>query len=180
MADLESRTPNGFLVFLGSAAALAVVAIVFGGAISREPKMDLVEQKRAQQRIDTREKLDKAVQEQLGTVDWVDKAKGVVRLPVDDAVKLVAAELAAKKPAPSQVKVEPPLPMPPPFDPNAAEPPPPALPSSPQGADTIRFDSPIAAVPAPAAPAPVPPPATAPVRAEAPNPQPTVTPEPKK
>ena len=42
------------------------------------------------------------------------------------------------KPAPSQVKVEAPLPVFVP-DPNSKEPPPPLMPSAPQGADTIRF-----------------------------------------
>jgi hypothetical protein len=72
-------------------------------------------------------------------------------------MKVVATELAGKKPAPSQVKVDAPLPMPPPYDPNSKEPPISALPSSPQGADLIRFDPPAAppaAAPAgPAAPA---------------------------
>jgi hypothetical protein len=76
----------------------------------------------------------------------------VVRLPVDQAMKLVAADLAGKKPAPSTVKVDPPLPMPPPYDPNAAEPAPGALPSSPQGSDTIRFDPPVVAPSAAIAP----------------------------
>ncbi len=132
------------MIFAGSAAALALVVILFGEVIGAKPKVELVEQKRAKQRIETREKLEKAAHEQLTTVDWVDKTKGVVRLPVSDAMKLVAGELSAKKPAPSQVKVEPPLPMPAPFDPAAVEPPPPALPSSPQGADIIRFDPPVA------------------------------------
>jgi hypothetical protein len=71
----------------------------------------------------------------------VDQAKGVVRIPIEDAKKAVLAELKSKKVGPSQVKVDPWLPMPPPADPNAAEPPPPALTSAPQGADTIRFET---------------------------------------
>ena len=71
----------------------------------------------------------------------MDKAKGAVRVPVADVYTATVTELKAKKPAPSQVKVEPPLPMPV-IDPKATEPPPPALPSAPQGADTIRFAAP--------------------------------------
>lgn len=178
MVDNESRKPNGFYVVAGSAIALALVVIVFGEAVSARPKVELVETKRAQQRIETREKLEKAAQDQLATVDWVDKSKGVVRLPVDNALKLVAVELKAKKPAPSQVKVEPPLPMPPAFDPNAAEPPPPALPSSPQGADIIRFDPPAPVIAASETPVSNPAPAEIPNRP--PLIQPTETPEPKK
>ena len=69
------------------------------------------------------------------------ESKGVVRLPIADAKKVALSELQAKKPAPSSVKVEPPLPMPV-IDPNATEPPPPALTSAPQGADTIYFPAP--------------------------------------
>lgn len=157
----EVRTPNAFLVFLGAAAAIGVVIIIVGGLVARRPaRADDVELRRAKQRMEAREKLDKAADEQLTTADWVDKAKGVVRLPVEDAIKLVATELAGKKPAPSQVKVDPPLPMPPPYDPNSKEPPIAPLTSSPQGADTIRFDP-------PAAP-PAPPPAASPAAAIAP------------
>ena len=152
MADLHTRTPNGFVVFAGSAAALAVVIVIVACSLSSGKKEDVVDRKRADQRIAAREALDKAANEQLTTVDWADKAKGVVRLPVADAMKLVAVELKARKPAPSQVKIEPTLPMPPPYDPASTEPPVSALTSSPQGADTIRFDPPAPAVtnPAPA------------------------------
>ncbi len=165
MADSEARQPNAFLVFLGSAVAVTIVIIIVSGLVARKPKVETVDAKRGAQRIAVREKLDKAAHEQLSTADWLDKEKGVVRLPVEDAMKVVVAELAGKKPAPSQVKVDAPLPMPPPYDPKSKEPPISALPSSPQGADLIRFDPP--AVPpaaAPAAPvAPAPAAAVAPV-----------------
>lgn len=158
MADSEARTPNSFLVFLGSAVAITGVIIVVGGLVGKKPQIESVDAKRAQQRIEAREKLDKAAEEQLTTADWADKTKGVVRLPVSEAIRLVATELAAKKPAPSQVKVDAPLPMPPPYDPTSKEPPISALPSAPQGADTIHFAVPAAPAPvpapAPAAPAP--------------------------
>ena len=152
MADPHTRTPNSFVVFAGSAAVLAIVIVVVACSLSTGKKEDVVDKKRADQRIAAREALDKAANEQLTTVDWADKAKGVVRLPVADAMKLVAVELKARKPAPSQVKIEPTLPMPPPYDPASTEPPVSALTSSPQGADTIRFDPPAPAVtnPAPA------------------------------
>lgn len=152
MADSESRKPNAFLVFLGSAVVLTIVIVSVSGLVGSKPKVETVDLKRGQLRIEAREKLDQANLEQLTTATWVDKEKGVVRLPVDRAMNLVAADLAGKKPAPSTVKVEPPLPMPPPYDPNAAEPAPGALPSSPQGSDTIRFDPPVEAPSASIAP----------------------------
>jgi hypothetical protein len=102
------------------------------------------EDKRSAFRLKIKEDRAKDDSEKLTTVGWVDQAKGVVRVPIADAKKLVATELKAKKPAPSSVKVEPPLPMPV-IDPKATEPPPPALTSAPQGADTIYFPAPAAA-----------------------------------
>jgi len=172
MASDSPRTVNGFLIFLGSIAAFVgvIVIVVSLLAVNRNPGNE-IEKKRAEQRIATREKLDAEVEAKMHSSGWVDKAKGVAFVPVADAVPLAVAELRAKKPAPSQVKVDPVLPMPPPYDPNATEPAPPALTSSPQGADTVRFTAPAApeaaAPAAPAAPAPAP---TAPAPAAAPQP----------
>ncbi len=156
-SESPNRTPNGFVVFLGSAAAFVVVAAVFAGVLAAHKPVDEVDQKRAAQRLEARTKLDAEAQEKLNSLGWTDKAKGLAHVPIADAMAMVATELAAKKPAPSSVKVEPPLPMPV-VDPKSAEPPPAALPSAPQGADTIRFAAPAAAE-TPAAPAPVAPPA---------------------
>lgn len=171
MADSEVRQPNAFLVFLGVAAAIAVVIIIVGGLVARRPQVESVDARRAAQRIEARQKLDQADREALTTAAWVDKEKGVVRLPIEDAIKLAAKDLVGKKPAPSQVKVDPPLPMPPPFDPNSKEPPIAPLTSAPQGADILRFDPPAAPpVVEPAAP-PAPTPAAPPAAAVAPAPE---------
>ena len=173
--ESPTRTPNGLVVFLGTAAAFVVVAAVFAGAFAAKKPVNEVEQKRAAQRLETRTKLEAEALEKLNSLGWVDKAKGTVHVPISDAMTMVVAELTVKKPAPSSVKVEAPLPMPV-IDPKSAEPPPPALPSAPQGADTIRFALPAAeAAPAPApaepaAPAPAKPAATAPAPAAAPEP----------
>ena len=156
-SESPNRTPNGFVVVLGSAAALVVIAAVFVGALAVKKPGNEVEQKRAAQRVETRTKLEAEALAKLNSEGWADKAKGTVHVSIAEAMTLIVADLSAKKPAPSSVKVEAPLPMPV-IDPNATEPPPAALPSAPQGADTIRFAMPAAPVPAvaPAAPAPVP------------------------
>src|SRR5258707_8714802 len=135
---MATRTPNSFLVFCGSLLALLIVAALFVFSIAAGPRPSDLDTKRAEQRIAVRTKLEKEANDALTPEAWVDKAKGIVRVPVASVLAATAKELAAKKPAPSQVKVEPPLPMPV-IDPNATEPPMPALPSAPQGADTIRF-----------------------------------------
>ena len=168
-SETSHRTPNAFVVFLGTAAAFGVVALVFGGRLASHKPVDEVEAKRAAQRLEARTKLDTEAHAKLDSLGWVDKAKGTVHVPIADAMKLVVADLRAKKPAPSSVKVEAPLPMPV-ADPNSAEPPPAALPSAPQGADTVRFAQPAAAEP-PAPVAPIPP---APAKPAEPAPAPAV------
>jgi len=177
-SENSHRTPNAFVVFLGTAAAFGVVALVFGGTLAWKKPVDEVEAKRAAQRLEARTKLDTEAQAKLDSLGWVDKAKGTVHVPIADAMKMVVADLRAKKPAPSSVKVEAPLPMPV-ADPKSAEPPPAALPSSPQGADTVRFPAPAAkevpAAPAPVAPVPA---APAPEKPAAPAAAPAVPPAP--
>ena len=157
-SESPNRTPNGIVVFLGSAAAFVIVAALFAGALAKRAPVNEVEHRRAAQRIEARTKLEAEAQAKLNSEGWVDKAKGTVHVSINDAMTLVVADLTAKKPAPSSVKVEAPLPMPV-IDPASAEPPPAALPSAPQGADTVRFPLPAAAAPAPAAPVPAVPPA---------------------
>ena len=137
-SESTNRTPNGIVVFLGSAAAFVIVAAIFVIPLAWKKPVNEVENKRAAQRYETRTKLDAEAQEKLNSTGWVDKAKGTVHVPIADAMTMVVAELTAKKPAPSSVKVEAPLPMPV-ADPASNEPPPAALPSAPQGADTVRF-----------------------------------------
>ena len=173
-SESSNRTPNGFVVVLGSAAAFVVIAAIFAGALAKKKPGNEVEQKRAAQRYEARTKLETEALEKLNSEGWVDKAKGTVHVSIAEAMTLIVADLSAKKPAPSSVKVEAPLPMPV-IDPNSTEPPPPALPSAPQGADTIRFGLPAAApapvVPAAAAPA-APPAGPAPEKPAEPAPAP--------
>ena len=184
-SETPTRTPNSFVVFLGIAAAFVVVAAVFAASLAASNPVHEVELKRAAQRTATRAKLDAEALEKLNSLGWVDKAKGTVHVPIATAMSMVVAELTAKKPAPSSVKVEAPLPMPV-ADPKSAEPPQAAFPSAPQGADTIRFAVPVAvetpATPAPAAPAPAAPapekPAEAAPAPAVPPPAPAPAPEP--
>ena len=158
-SETPTRTPNSFVVFLGIAAAFVVVAAVFAASMAASKPVNEVELKRAAQRLETRAKLDAEALDKLNSLGWADKAKGTVHVPIATAMSMVVAELTAKKPAPSSVKVEAPLPMPV-ADPKSTEPPQAAFPSAPQGADTIRFALPVAvetpATPAPAAPVPAP------------------------
>src|SRR5215213_7729592 len=101
---MAARTSNAFLVFLGSVAALVLVAALLIWGIAAGPKPQDLDIKRANARIAVREKLEKETSALLTTEGWVDKAKGVVRVPVADVYTVTIAELKAKKPAPSQIK----------------------------------------------------------------------------
>ena len=79
-SESTNRTPNGIVVFLGSAAAFVVVAAIFIGALASKPQVNEVENKRAAQRYETRAKLEAEAQEKLSTTGWADKAKGTEAL----------------------------------------------------------------------------------------------------
>lgn len=179
-SDSQNRTPNPVVAFLGIAAAFVVVPAIFVGVLVAKKPVNEVEPRRAAQRIEIRTKLDAEALAKLNSEGWVDKAKGIAHVPIAQAMTMVVAELSAKKPAPSAVKVEAPLPMPV-ADPASTEPPPAALPSAPQGADTIRFALPAsapAAAPAPAVPAPEKPAEPAPAAPAIPPAAPAIPPAP--
>ncbi len=176
MALINShRPPSSLGTFVLGFACLAVfAAIVMAWAKSQAPKTDLVEVERANARVKKREELEKEWAGKLQTVAWVNKEKGEVQLPIDDAIKVIATELKAKKVVKTEVKV-PPAMQAPPVDPKSTEPPPPALPSAPQGADMVHFDDPFAPPPAPAAPpAPAPTTPAVPAPAAPPTPAPAI------
>jgi hypothetical protein len=134
--------PSGVTSILWALLSFALFAFVARIWVSKTGSGDIVADERSNKRIELRKKVDQDDSERLTKVAWVDKAKGVVHLPIGRAKELVVLELAAKKPAASSVALDPVLPTPPAYDPNATEPQPPALPSAPQGSDTIRFSAP--------------------------------------
>ena len=130
MADAESlrdvaRARAPFSAWLGMLLLFALFGIIVLAVIGPAPRGDTYEQKRAKAR---EEKL-KAVQEEaksLTSYGWIDKKKGVARIPIDRAMELTVAELAQKKPAPAGPIATPP----PPSAPAQAAPSPAAAPSA--------------------------------------------------
>jgi hypothetical protein len=79
-------------------AFFGLLALVVIGASARG---NSYEKKRAKVRA---EKLDALYKEKLAaitTYGWVDKGKGVVRIPVEEAMMITVAELSQKTPAPA-------------------------------------------------------------------------------
>jgi hypothetical protein len=75
--------------------------------VAASPRGNTYEKKRAKARA---EKLDAAQKESLNaltTYGWVDKSKGIARIPIVEAMGLTVTELAQKKPAPANPIVAP-------------------------------------------------------------------------
>jgi len=106
MADAESirqvaqsRAP--FSTWLGVVLLFALFGVIVLAVIGPAPRGDDYEQKRAKAR---EEKLKTARGEDakaLTSYGWIDKNKGVARIPVARAMELTVAELAQKKPEPA-------------------------------------------------------------------------------
>ena len=106
MADAESirqvaqsRAP--FSTWLGVVLLFALFGVIVLAVIGPAPRSDDYEQKRAKAR---EEKLKTAREEDakaLTSYAWIDKNKGVARIPVARAMELTVAELAQKKPEPA-------------------------------------------------------------------------------
>ena len=67
-------------------------------AVKASPRGSDYEKKRAEARAKKLEDAQKENLTALTTYGWVDKSKGVARIPINDAMKLTLAELAEKKP----------------------------------------------------------------------------------
>jgi hypothetical protein len=106
MADAESirqvtqsRAP--FSTWLGVVLLFALFGVIVLAVIGPSPRADDYEQKRAKAR---EEKLKTAREEDakaLTSYAWIDKNKGVARIPVGRAMELTLVELAQKKPEPA-------------------------------------------------------------------------------
>ena len=77
-------------------AFFGLLALVLLGAL---PRGNTFEEKRAKVRAEKLQAAQKQMLTALTAYGWVDKNKGVVRIPITDAMKLTVAELADKKPA---------------------------------------------------------------------------------
>jgi len=104
-----------------------VFGVIVLAVIGPSPRGSNYEQMRAQKRMERLKTLREESQKDLTTYAWVDKNKGVARIPIDRAMELTVAELAQKKPAPAGPIATPAVQTPP----TGASPAPPA---GPQGA----------------------------------------------
>src|SRR2546425_4521271 len=106
MADTQSArsiayTRAPFSTWLGIVLLFALFGLIVLAVIGPSPRGSDYEETRAKKRMEnlktTREDGEKA----LNTYAWVDKNKGVVRIPISRAIELTTTDLSKQKPAPA-------------------------------------------------------------------------------
>src|ERR1700675_4899267 len=95
----HSRVP--FSTWVGVVLLFALFGLIVVAIVGPSPRGDAYEQKRAKAREEKLKNLREEDIKALTTYGWMDKTKGVARVPIDHAMQLTVAELAQKKPAPA-------------------------------------------------------------------------------
>jgi hypothetical protein len=164
MADTQSApsiayTRAPFSTWLGIVCLFVLFGLIVLAVIGPSPRTSDYEETRAKKRMEKLKTLHEESQKELTTYAWVDKNKGVARIPIDRAMEVTVTDLAQKRPAPAGPIATPAAQT----APAGASPEPPA---SPQGAAVSSPPSSGAASPSPATQqspqAPSPAPATTP------------------
>ena len=106
MADTQSahniaysRAP--FSTWLGIVCLFVLFGLIVLAVIGPSPRTSDYEETRAKKRMEKLKTLHEESQKELTTYAWVDKNKGVARIPIDRAMEVTVADLAQKKPAPA-------------------------------------------------------------------------------
>ena len=94
-------SPAPFSTWLGIVLLFILFGVIVLAVIGPSPRGSDYEQTRAQKRMERLKTLREETLKELTSYAWVDKNKGVARIPVDRAMELTVAELAQKKPAPA-------------------------------------------------------------------------------
>jgi len=106
MADTQSVRTIGysrapFSTWLGVVFLFILFGLIVLAVIGPSPRTSDYEESRAKKRLEKLKALREETQKDLTAYAWVDKSKGVARIPIDRAMELTVAELAQKKPAPA-------------------------------------------------------------------------------
>jgi Na+-transporting methylmalonyl-CoA/oxaloacetate decarboxylase gamma subunit len=174
MADTESlrqvvRSRAPLSTWLGIVLLFALFGVIVLAVIGPAPRRSDYEEARAKKRAELLKTSREEAAKALTAYGWIDKNKGVARIPIERAMELTIAELAQQKPAPAG-----PIAAPEPEAPAAASPGPahgsPAPAGSPQPGAAQPAASPSGQAPAPASPAAQPPAPTSPSPAPAQTP----------
>src|SRR5436309_6158013 len=104
MAELDSSrrivySPAPFSTWLGIVCLFVLFGLIVLAVIGPSPRTSDYEETRAKKRMEKLKTLHEESQKDLTTYAWVDKNKGVARIPIDRAMEVTVADLAQKKPA---------------------------------------------------------------------------------
>jgi hypothetical protein len=92
------RTPVSFRAWLGIVLLFLFFGIFVWVLIAVTPHGDNYEAKRAEAREKKLNDMRNAATQELNLYAWVDKGKGIARIPIDRAMQLTMRDLASKKP----------------------------------------------------------------------------------
>ena len=170
MAETQSAhsiayTRAPFSTWLGIVCLFVLFGLIVLAVIGPSPRTSDYEETRAKKRMEKLKALHEENQKELTTYAWVDKNKGVARIPIDRAMEVTVADLAQKKPAPAGPIATPPAPAAPAAASPAAAAPQGAAVSSPSAETAAKAGPPPSGAaspspatqqspPAPASPAP--------------------------
>ena len=95
------RAPISFGAWLGIVLLFLFFGIFVLVLVAATPHGNTYEAKRAAAREKKLNDTRNAARQELNSYAWVDKGKGVARIPIDRAMELTLRDLASKKPAPA-------------------------------------------------------------------------------
>lgn len=107
----NERAPFPFGTWLGVILLFIFFGLLVTVLVRIAPRGNTYEAKRATARAEKLKTATDEARKELTTYAWVDKTKGVARIPIDRAMELTLADLAQKKPEPAG-PIETPAPAP--------------------------------------------------------------------
>src|SRR5881394_3953471 len=105
------RSPISFGAWLGIVLLFLFFGIFVLVLVAATPHGNTYEAKRAEAREKKSNDARNTATGELNSYAWVDKGKGIARIPIDRAMQLTLRDLASKKPAPAN-PIETPAPSP--------------------------------------------------------------------
>ena len=88
-------------VWFGIVLLFALFGVIVLAIIGPSPRTSDYEETRAKKRVENLKTLREEADKALTTYGWVDKNKGVARIPIERAMELTVTDLAKQKPAPA-------------------------------------------------------------------------------
>jgi hypothetical protein len=95
----QGRTPLS--AWFGIVLLFALFGVIVLAIIGPAPRSSDYEETRAKKRVENLKTLREEADKALTTYGWIDKSKGVARVPIERAMELTVADLAKQKPAPA-------------------------------------------------------------------------------